>query len=133
VCSPRGYGPDPAVLAAARPVAEASGGAVVLAEDPWDAVAGAHAVVTDVWVSMGQEDETATRLRDLAPFQVGEAMLDAAGPDAVLLHCLPAHRGQEVDASVLDGPRSAVWREAENRLPTAQAVIHHLVDAGGTT
>ena len=104
---------------------ETAGATVV--EDPAEAVRGAHAVYTDVWVSMGAEAETADRLRDLAPYQVNEALMEAAHPDAVFMHCLPAHRGQEVTAEVIDGPRSVVWQQAENRLPTEEAMLYALI------
>jgi ornithine carbamoyltransferase len=96
-------------------------------DDPVEAVRGAHAVYTDVWVSMGAEAETAERLRDLAPYQVNEALMEAARPDAVFMHCLPAHRDQEVTAEVIDGPRSVVWQQAENRLPTEEAMLYALI------
>ncbi len=101
-------------------------GAVVV-EDPAEAVRGAHAVYTDVFVSMGNEAEAADRLRDLAPYQVNEALLELADPDAIFMHCLPAHRGEEVTADVIDGPRSVVWQQAENRLPTEEAILYALI------
>jgi len=113
VACPDGYAP-----------ADAGATAVV---DPLEAVRDAHAVYTDVWVSMGAEAETDARLRDLAPYQVNDALLAAADPDAVFMHCLPAHRGQEVTAEVLDGPRSVVWQQAENRLPTEEAMLYALI------
>ena len=117
---PAGYLPD-------AEIARAAGPAVHLFQDPRDAVAGAHAVYTDVWVSMGDEAERARRMADLAGFQVDAALMAVASPRAVFLHCLPAHRGEEVAAEVIDGPRSAVWQQAANRLPTEQAVLHALV------
>jgi ornithine carbamoyltransferase len=90
-------------------------------------VAGAQVVVTDTWTSMGQEHERARRLHDLAPYMLDEALLAHADPDAIVLHCLPAHPGEEISADVLYGPRSAVWDEAENRLHTAKAVLALLV------
>ncbi len=113
VACPPGYGKD---LAGAR-----------VTDDPVDAARGAHAVYTDVWVSMGAEAEAANRLRDLAPYQVNEALMEAARPDAVFMHCLPAHRDQEVTAEVIDGPRSVVWQQAENRLPTEEAMLYALI------
>jgi ornithine carbamoyltransferase len=101
-------------------------GAVVV-EDPAEAVRGAHAVYTDVFVSMGDEAEAAERLRDLAPYQVNGALLELAEPEAVFMHCLPAHRGEEVTAEVIDGPRSVVWQQAENRLPTEEAILYALI------
>lgn len=101
-------------------------GATVV-HDPRAAVDGAHAVYTDVWVSMGDEADAARRMADLRPYQVDEQLLEGARPDAVFLHCLPAHRGEEVSAGVIDGPRSVVWKQAENRLPTEEAVLYLLV------
>lgn len=95
--------------------------------DPVEAVAGADAVYTDVWVSMGEDAERDRRLHDLHGFQVDGALMRLARPDAIFLHCLPAHRGEEVAADVIDGPRSAVWRQAANRLPTEQALLYVLV------
>jgi ornithine carbamoyltransferase len=92
--------------------------------DPLEAVAGADAVYTDVWVSMGEDDERDRRVCDLAPFQVTEELMGRAKPEAVFLHCLPAHRGEEVAAAVIDGPRSIVFEQAANRLCTTQAVLY---------
>ncbi len=88
---------------------------------------GAHAVYTDVWVSMGDDAERDERLRELRPYQVDEELLALARPDAIFMHCLPAHRGEEVTAAVIDGPRSVVWEQAANREPTAQALLYTLV------
>ena len=123
VASPEGYRPHPDVVRAAR----AAGGSVELTDDPVAAVDGAHAVYTDTWVSMGQDAERETRLEDLAPYRLDERLLSHARPDAVVLHCLPAHRGEEIAADVLDGPRSVVWEQAANRLPTQQALLHLLL------
>jgi ornithine carbamoyltransferase len=112
---PAGYRPDPAIAE----------GAHVL-DDPREAVAGARAVYTDVWVSMGDEAEQ-RRMDDLRAYRVDTELMALAAPDAIFLHCLPAHRGQEVAAAVIDGPQSAVWQQAANRLPTEQAVIYALV------
>lgn len=95
--------------------------------DPLEAVAGADAVYTDVWVSMGDEGERAARLAALRPYQVDGRLLAAARPDAVFMHCLPAHRGEEVAAEVLDGPQSIVWQQAENRMPTEEALLLALI------
>ena len=95
--------------------------------DVREAVAGADAVYTDVWVSMGDDAERDRRLVDLRPYRVDAEVMAAAEPHAVFLHCLPAHRGEEVTAEVLEGPASLVWEEAANRLPTAQAVLHALI------
>ena len=95
--------------------------------DPFEAVTGAHVVATDVWTSMGEDAEREARLADFAAFTVDETLLAAADPDAVVLHCLPAHPGEEIAADVLYGPRSAAWDAAENRLHTAKAVLAHVV------
>jgi len=95
--------------------------------DPFEAVGGADVVYTDVWVSMGDEAEREARMRDLRPFQVDGTLMAHASPDAVFMHCLPAHRGEEVTADVIDGPRSIVWEQAENRLPTEEALLLALV------
>jgi ornithine carbamoyltransferase len=94
---------------------------------PEEAVTGADAVYTDVWVSMGDEDDRAERLRALRPYQVDARLLALAGPEAVFMHCLPAHRGEEVTAEVIDGPRSVVWQQAENRMPTEEALLLALI------
>jgi ornithine carbamoyltransferase len=91
--------------------------------DPREAAAGAHVLATDVWVSMGQEDERERRLHDLAPYSLDGDLLALADPGAIVLHCLPAHPGEEIAGDVLYGPRSAVWDEAENRLHTAKALL----------
>lgn len=119
---PEGYGPDPAVLARAQ---RAAGAKVV--RDPDEAVEGACVVTTDVWASMGQEDERAAREAAFAAYQVDEALMDRAAPNAIFLHCLPAHRDEEVSAAVLDGPRSRVLVEAEYRLHVAKALFLHLI------
>ena len=100
---------------------------VACVRDPREAVHGAHVLVTDVWTSMGQEDERRQRARDLAPYAVDAALLALADPDAIVLHCLPAHPGEEIAADVLYGPQSAVWDEAENRLHTSKALLALIV------
>jgi ornithine carbamoyltransferase len=127
VATPHGYQPDPTVTANAALVARQHGGSVHLTDDPLVAVRGAHAVYTDVWVSMGQDAEREQRLTALEPFRVDETLIGEADDDAIFLHCLPAHRGEEVEAAVIDGPASAVWDQAANRLPTEQAVLHALI------
>jgi ornithine carbamoyltransferase len=124
VAAPPGFEPDAAITAAT--------GATVV-HDPREAVRGAQAVYTDVWVSMGDEDERAQRLAVLEPYRVTPALMTLAAPDAIFMHCLPAHRGQEVDAEVIDGPHSVVLAQAGNRLPTEQAVLLALTqgDWGG--
>jgi ornithine carbamoyltransferase len=122
VASPAGYElPDP-VVEAAMSVAR-SGGTVTVTNDPLEAVRGADAVYTDVWASMGQEDETDARARAFAPYQVNDALMAAAGPPALFMHCLPAHRGAEVTDSVMDSPASVVFDQAENRLHTQKALL----------
>jgi ornithine carbamoyltransferase len=120
----------PPGLAPARAIVERASrlGDVAVTVDPAEAVAGAHAVYTDVWVSMGQEDGDARR-RQLAPYRVDESLLTRARPDAVALHCLPAHPGEEISAGVLYGPRSAVWDQAENRLHAQKALLEALAGA----
>jgi ornithine carbamoyltransferase len=105
-------------------------GHVGLVDDPREAVAGANAVYTDVWVSMGAEADADKRRRELAPYQVTSELMAAAAPDAVFMHCLPAHREEEVTAEVIDGPASVVWRQAANRLPTEQAIVYALITGG---
>jgi len=112
---PDGYGPDPEI---------ATG--TYVTDNPREAVAGARAVYTDVWVSMGDEDERQRRMRDLETFRVTPGLMGLAAGDAIFLHCLPAHRGQEVATAVIDGAHSAVWQQAANRLPTEQAVLYAL-------
>ncbi len=119
VGTPQGYEPDPAIVRAAR----AEGAEVLLTHDPAEAVRGAQAVYTDVWASMGQEAEKAARARIFDPFRVTAKLFALAAPNALFLHCLPAHRGEEVDAEVIDGPGSVVIDEAENRLHTEQALL----------
>jgi len=117
---PEGYDPDEAVMAAARD--RAGNHPPLLTRDPAEAVRGADVVVTDTWVSMGQ-DHAAEKLAAMAPYQVTRGLMDQAAPEAIFLHCLPAHRGEEVTADVIDGPRSAIWDEAENRLHAQKAVV----------
>lgn len=125
---PRGYEPDAVVLERARSIAGKE--AVRVLEDPREAVAGAHVLYTDVWVSMGQE-ENPRRKRDLTPYQLNRELLELADDEAVVMHCLPAHRGEEITDEVLDGPRSAVWDQAENRMHAQAALLHLLIGDGG--
>jgi ornithine carbamoyltransferase len=120
---PDGYHPDAAIVASCREDAASSGGSVEVVEDPREAVADAQVLYTDVWTSMGQEDEHDRRLRDLAPFRLDEEKLAIAGPEAVAMHCLPAHVGEEISEGVLYGGRSLVWDQAENRLHVYKAVL----------
>jgi ornithine carbamoyltransferase len=123
VATPAGYEPDPTVVAAATADAEAHGGSVLVTQDPRAAAAGAHVLYTDVWTSMGREDEQEVRRADLTPYRLDEAALADADPEAVVLHCLPAHVGEEITDDLLYGPRSLVWEQAENRLHTLKAVM----------
>ena len=127
--TPPGYGPDEEVLETAERLSYRSGAVVIETHDPLLAVAGADVVYTDVWLSMGDADEErAARSRAFDPYRVTLAVMAEASPDAMFLHCLPAHRGEEVDAAVIDGPQSAVFDQAENRLHTAMAVLAGLRD-----
>jgi len=123
VAFPEGYACDEDVVAKAEEIARSTGGSVSLGHDPVAAVDGVDVVVTDVFASMGQEDESAARLADFAGFQVNEALMARAATDAVFLHCLPAHRGEEVTQGVLEGPQSLIWDEAENRLHAQKALV----------
>ena len=121
--TPEGYEPAPEAVENARAAAADSGGSVELVRDPREAASGADALYTDVWTSMGQEEERERRLRDLAGYGVDEGLLGLAASDAIVLHCLPAHYGEEIAESVLYGPSSAVWDEAENRLHAQKALL----------
>ena len=127
VASPEGYHPAPAILARAQEIAARTGGSAAVVDDPAVACKGADVLATDVWVSMGQTGE-AERTAALGPFQVNDALLSLAAPDCVVLHCLPAHRGEEITADVLDGPASAVWDQAENRLHAQKALLAWLLN-----
>jgi ornithine carbamoyltransferase len=120
---PPGYEPDAALLAQAQ----AQGARVYLGHDPQAAVAGALVINTDVWASMGQESEAAARMEIFKPFQVNSQLMKKADPEAIVLHCLPAHRGEEITAEVLDGPQSAAWDQAENRLHFQKALLEWLL------
>jgi ornithine carbamoyltransferase len=128
VAGPAAYQPDPAVVAAATGIAKATGGSVTVTEDPAEALADADAVATDTWVSMGQEAEREERAEPFRPYSVTAAALASAAPEAIVLHCLPAYRGMEIDADVLDGPHSVVWDEAENRLHAQKALLTWLLE-----
>lgn len=124
---PPGYEPDPRILQQAEQLAAKRRSAVELVTSPQEAVVDAELVYTDVWVSMGQEEERAKRLEAFAGYQVNEDLLDLANRDARVMHCLPAHRGEEITDAVLDGPRSIVWEQAENRLHAQKALLVHLM------
>jgi ornithine carbamoyltransferase len=127
VATPAGYEPDATIVAESKRVAKETRGKIEILRSPEDAVAGAQAVYTDVWASMGQETESAAREKAFAGYQVNEALFSQAAPDAVFLHCLPAHRGLEVSAGVIDSPRSIIYDQAENRLHVQKAILHTLL------
>jgi ornithine carbamoyltransferase len=127
ICSPEAYRPDPDVLAAAAALAAGAGGSVTATADPKAACADADILATDVWTSMGQEGQEAGRTSAMAPYQLNEDKLALAAPGCRVLHCLPAHRGQEITAAVLDGPASVVWDQAENRLHAQKALLAWLL------
>ncbi|MCW2843726.1 MAG: ornithine carbamoyltransferase [Nocardioides sp.] len=128
ISSPEGYAPGAAMVDAAAAIAAGTGGSAVLEADPHAAVAGADVVVTDTWISMGKEDEAAPRAQVFGPYSVSAALFAEAKPDAIAMHCLPAYRGKEIDAEVIDGPRSVVWDEAENRRHAQKAVLTWLLE-----
>ncbi len=128
IAAPPAYRPDPGVLADATAIAAATGGSADVTGDVKAACADADVLATDVWTSMGQEGQETGRIAALRPFQLDEEKLALAAPGCVVLHCLPAHRGQEITAGVLDGPRSVVWDEAENRLHAQKALLAWLLE-----
>jgi ornithine carbamoyltransferase len=127
IATPSGYEPDPQIVAESKRIAKETRGKIEILRSPEDAVSGAQAVYTDVWASMGQEGESAVREKVFAPYQVDEELFALAAPDAVFMHCLPAHRGLEVSAGVIDSPRSIIYDQAENRLHVQKAVLHTLL------
>ena len=127
VASPESYAPRDDVIADADRIAAGTGGSVTLYTDPLEAASGADVIVTDTWVSMGKEEEKLARLRDLGAYKVTQETMSLAQDDAIFIHCLPADRGYEVDAEVIDGPQSVVWDEAENRLHAQKALLEYLV------
>lgn len=120
IACPEGYDPDADLLAKA-------GDRVKLLRDPKQAATGAHLISTDVWASMGQEEESQQREKDFAGFQVSEQLLDLAAPDVLFMHCLPAHRGEEISTTLLDDPRAVVWQQAENRLHAQKSLMEFLL------
>jgi len=128
VAAPDGFAPDPALVAAARQRADATGASVTVTADPDAAAKGADVLVTDTWTSMGQEDDGLDRVKPFRRFQVNARLVALADPEAIVLHCLPAHRGDEITDEVMDGPASAVWDEAENRLHAQKALLVWLVE-----
>jgi ornithine carbamoyltransferase len=131
IAGPEGYLPDPAVVASAEARAAETGGSVLVTTDAGQALSGADVVVTDTWISMGQEDEKAARQTLFREYAVDAAAMAQAAPDAIFLHCLPAYRGFEVSAEVIDGPQSVVFDEAENRLHAQKALIAWLLYRSG--
>jgi ornithine carbamoyltransferase len=127
ISHPAGYAPDPAVVDVAEGIAALTGGGVQITENPIEGVSGADVVYTDVWASMGQEDEHKERLARFEGFMVDAALMGHAKSDAIFLHCLPAHRGEEVSAELIDGPQSVVFDEAENRLHAQKALMVRLM------
>jgi ornithine carbamoyltransferase len=123
VASPANFSPGPEVLARANEIAKTSGGSLTVTEEPAVAVRGAQVVATDTWVSMGQEAEKQHRVIAFAGFTVDQALMTQADPKAIFLHCLPAYRGYEVSADVIDGPQSVIWQQAENRLHAQKALM----------
>jgi ornithine carbamoyltransferase len=133
VSGPESYAPDKAVLVRAQEIAALTGGSAEIVENAVDAATGADVLATDTWVSMGREGEAAARAEVFGPWQLNAELLAAADDDAIVLHCLPAYRGKEITAEVIDGPQSVVWDEAENRRHVQKAVIAWLLETGGAT
>jgi ornithine carbamoyltransferase len=131
VATPKGYGPHPEILADAKEIAERTGAIIEILTDPQAAVAGVDAVYTDAWASMGQEHEAAKRARIFPPYQVNDDLVAGAAPHAVFMHCLPAHRGEEITDAIIDSERSLVFDQAENRLHVQKAILYLLL--GGET
>ena len=130
IATPQGYEPDPQIVADARVIAEETGAEIRLLNDPHEAVAGADAVYTDAWVSMGHEPQADERARIFPPYQVNAELMSEAAPDAVFMHCLPAHRGLEVTDAVMDSPQSVIFEQAENRLHVQKAILYLLLGGG---
>ncbi len=127
ISSPKGYDPDPEIIKLFEEKAAVSGASYEIIRDPVEAVKGADVVYTDVWVSMGQEAEKEKRIKDLEPYRVTPELMNYAKPDAIFMHCLPAHRGQEVVDEVIDGKWSIVWDQAENRKHVQKAILALLI------
>jgi ornithine carbamoyltransferase len=127
IAAPAAYQPNPVFVADAERIAATTGGSVLVTEECAAAVAGADVVVTDTWVSMGQEDQKAQRVKDFGSYQVDATLMAQADGAAIFMHCLPAYRGYEVSAEVLDGPQSVIWDEAENRLHAQKALLTWLL------
>jgi ornithine carbamoyltransferase len=129
VATPKGYEPDTTVVGQARDIGRATNGQISITHSPTEAVTDAHIIYTDVWASMGQEEERTIRLQIFPPYQVNQALVDVAGPDVVVMHCLPAHRGEEITDEMIDGPHSIVFDQAENRLHAQKAILVELMAA----
>jgi ornithine carbamoyltransferase len=129
VGTPTGYEPDRNVVGRSETISKETGGSVVILEDPQGAAAGVDVLYTDVWASMGEEDQYEERLAIFRPYQVNAELLGRAASEAIVMHCLPAHRGEEITDEVIDGPRSVVWDQAENRLHTQKALLLWLLEA----
>ncbi|PKU95126.1 ornithine carbamoyltransferase [Bifidobacterium pseudolongum subsp. globosum] len=127
VAGPNGYLPDEAIVQDAEAIAATTGGSILVTTNPLEAVAGADCVFTDTWVSMGEESQYAVRSKPFWPYQVNEKLMGYAKPDVLFQHCLPAYRGKEVTAEVINGPQSVVWDEAENRLHAQKALLTWLI------
>jgi ornithine carbamoyltransferase len=123
VAAPAGYEPDRAIVQRAEAIAATTGGSVQVYGEPHAAILGADVVATDTWISMGQEAEKAKRISDFEGYTIDADLMAQAAPDAIFLHCLPAYRGYEVSADVIDGPQSVIWDEAENRLHAQKALM----------
>ncbi len=123
IATPQGYEPEPRLYNLARDYANESGGYVAIVRDPIEAVSNADVIYTDVWISMGQESERDKRVKDLRPYQVNKQLVSYAKKDYIFMHCLPAHRNEEVTEDVIESPNSVVWQQAENRLHTSKAVF----------
>jgi ornithine carbamoyltransferase len=124
---PAGYAPDAGIMREAKQVAKRTGADLGLTDDPKKAVKDADVVYTDVWASMGQEKEHGLRVKAFVGYQVDEKLMKLASPKALVMHCLPAHRGEEISAAVIDGPQSVVFDQAENRLHTQKAIMEMLM------
>ncbi|WP_152364801.1 ornithine carbamoyltransferase [Microlunatus speluncae] len=128
IAAPEGFQPRPDIIERAQGIAAGTGGEVIITDDPAAAVAGADVIATDTWVSMGQENDGHDRSAIFSPYRVTADLLGKAAPDAIVLHCLPAYRGKEIDADVIDGPQSVVWDQAENRRHAQKALLAFLLD-----
>ncbi|MCG6878676.1 MAG: ornithine carbamoyltransferase [Deltaproteobacteria bacterium] len=129
VACPEGYCPNLEILKKAKAIAQQTGADLAVIEDPKEASSGAHILYTDVWVSMGEEKEEKTKCEIFQGYQINEALLEVADKDAQVMHCLPAHRGQEITSEILEGPRSIVWQQAENKMYGAAGILDRFVSS----